>query len=276
MKKSYLKPLVIGYMTVYLICMLLLTYLLQEYYTSQFSDMKIQLLDAMRMDLSSSSLSAMDGAELNIELQKEMSYKMQYQLDQHYEKYVQYGAAVYGPSGKLFAKAANSDAILQDILESKKLMFSVDEYNDYYSGGPKEIPTVTAFTMNEDTAESAIESDMFTLQIFQDGHPWKAAFSSLEIIYVYGLILIIVCINKSYRVTEKVYAKQIAIEHKKTRATEAIASKFKKPLHEMQGDMEKLSTESDLEKGEALERIITKTEEMDGMIKELILIAKDV
>lgn len=257
MKKNYLKPLVIGYMTVYLICMLLLTYLLQEYYTSQFSDMKFQLLDAMRMNLSS-SLSAMDGVELDKEFQKEMSYKIQYQLDQNYEKYVQYGAAVYGPSGKLFAKAANSDAILRDIPEGKKRMYSVDEYNDYYSGVPKEIPTVTAFTMNEDTAEAAIESDMFTLQIFQDSHPWKAAFSSLEIIYVYGLILVIVCINKSYRVTEKVYAKQIAIEQKKTRATGAIASKFKKPLHEMRGDMEKLSTESDLEKGKVLEWIIAK------------------
>ena len=231
MKKNYLKPLVIGYMTVYLICMLLLTYLLQEYYTSQYSDMKIQLLDAMRMDLSS-SLSAMDGAELNKELQKEMSCKIQYQLDQNYEKYVQYGAAVYGPSGKLFAKAANSDAILQNIPKSKKLM-----------------------------GDSSVEVDMFILQIFQEAHPWKAAFSSLEIIYVYGLILVIVCINKSYRITEKVYAKQIAIERKKTRATDAIASKFKKPLHEMQGDIEKLSTESDLEKGEALERIVAKAEE---------------
>lgn len=117
----------------------------------------------------------------------------------------------------------------------------------------------------------------FVQDYFSKGLGKQALFAALDylkFVYLFGLLLLVVCVVKATQVTKKVYEKQETIEKRKTRMIKAMASNFNQPLEEIHHHIDVLKRDDVVDSDFAIDQIIAKTEEMDKIIQKLIALAK--
>lgn len=115
---------------------------------------------------------------------------------------------------------------------------------------------------------------VYTIAVRSVEQPWKAAFDSMTHIYLWGAVLTIACAVFVLVMTEKVSRKKALLEERQKDFVNAIAHEMKTPLAVVRGFAENLEEDVNEEKRRYyLQQIVAQTEEMDGMVKEMIFLA---
>lgn len=115
----------------------------------------------------------------------------------------------------------------------------------------------------------------FALQINQAFYPWHAAIDYMKYVYLYGALLMLVCMMKVLYTTKKAYQKQEELEQTRRDFVNAAAHELKTPLSIVRGLAETME-ETHQEEKKAVYRaeIVRQTEVMDQLVKEMIFISK--
>lgn len=120
-----------------------------------------------------------------------------------------------------------------------------------------------------------VPEQTYTLKLHASYHPWIESFEVLLPFYVCALIFVIVCVIKIITTTHKIYHQQQILEQNRRDFTNAIAHELKNPLNVIRGFSENLLENTNEEKKDYyLEHIIFQTEEMDGLVQEMIQVSK--
>ena len=115
----------------------------------------------------------------------------------------------------------------------------------------------------------------FALQINQASYPWLAAVDYMKYVYIFGALLMLVCMLKVLYTTKKTYEKQEELEQTRRDFTNAAAHELKTPLAIVRGLAETMEeTPSEEKKSFYRMQIIEQTEIMDRLVKEMIFISK--
>lgn len=119
------------------------------------------------------------------------------------------------------------------------------------------------------------EANLWKLIVRQTAHPWLAACDYLKYVYIMGLLLTIVCIVKVSYSTSKTYKQREELENMRRDFTNAAAHELKTPLSVIRGFAENLKENTVEEKRDYyLDQIISQTEQMDNLVREMIAISK--
>lgn len=115
----------------------------------------------------------------------------------------------------------------------------------------------------------------YALQINWVSYPWHAAIDYMKYVYLYGFLLMVVCMIKTIHTTNKAYKKQEELEQTRRDFTNAVAHEIKTPLAIVRGLVENMDKEKSEEKNAMYRKeAIRQTEVMDGLVKEMIFISK--
>lgn len=112
-------------------------------------------------------------------------------------------------------------------------------------------------------------------EVRMEGTPWLAAMDYMKYIYLAGLVLTIACMAKVIYVFHQTSKKQAALEETRRDFINAMAHELKTPLGVIRNFAENLMEHNMEEKRDYyLTQIIGQTEEMDGLVTEMIGISK--
>lgn len=115
----------------------------------------------------------------------------------------------------------------------------------------------------------------FSLVVRSVEHPWRAAVNSLNRIYLWGGILTAACVLLVLSIVEATFRKRARMEEQQRDFTNAIAHEMKTPLAVIRGFAENLEENANEEKRKYyLDQIIGQTEQMDGMVKEMVFLSR--
>lgn len=115
----------------------------------------------------------------------------------------------------------------------------------------------------------------YVLMFHQTTKPLLEAMNYLKYVYFGGFMIVLACMLKVSKVTEKTYAEREKLEETRRDFTNAIAHELKTPLGVIRGFAENLEEKTNEEKRDYyLNQIVGQTESMDEMIKEMIYISK--
>jgi len=115
----------------------------------------------------------------------------------------------------------------------------------------------------------------FLIQYNMKIHPWQAAMDELKEIYLYGAVLVAVCMSIVLYVTNQTDKKQKKLEEARRDFTNAIAHELKTPLTIVRGLVENMDEEeSEEQKVLYRKELVNQTERMDDLVKEMIFISK--
>ena len=121
---------------------------------------------------------------------------------------------------------------------------------------------------------SSFQSE-YALQVKQTTYPWYAAINHMKYFYLYGFVLMLVCMLKTIHTTNKAYKKQEELEQIRRDFTNAAAHELKTPLAIVRNIMENMERETSEEKNTYYrQEAIHQTEVMDGLVQEMIFISK--
>ena len=119
------------------------------------------------------------------------------------------------------------------------------------------------------------EAFEYALQVNWVSYPWHAAVDYMKYVYLYGFLLMIVCMIKTIHTTNKAYRKLEELEQTRRDFTNAVAHELKTPLAIVRGLAENMDKEKSEEKNALYRReIVRQTEIMDELVKEMIFISK--
>ncbi len=114
-----------------------------------------------------------------------------------------------------------------------------------------------------------------TVLMIASYHPWIAAFRQLKWFYLFGTLLTLLCMYLISRSTIRSYELQKETDEVQRSYTNAIAHELKTPLAAVKGYTENLQDTGNPEKREEyLSKILSKSEEMNDMITEIIDMSK--
>ena len=143
------------------------------------------------------------------------------------------------------------------------------------------IPDMAKESGNAESGEDGMErtlSDLgryYTLLVRSEPHPWLAAMDYLKYVYLASLTFIIICAAVLIIAMERTYRQRARMEEYRRDFTNAMAHEMKTPLSVIRGFAENLLDNPDTGKREYyLRQMIGQTEEMDGLVKEMIRISK--
>lgn len=106
-------------------------------------------------------------------------------------------------------------------------------------------------------------------------HPWLAAMDYMKYVYLGGFLLMAVCMGVVIRLTSKTYAQREALDEARRDFTNAMAHEMKTPLGIIRGLAENLQENTVEEKRDYyLAQIVGQTEEMNGLVAEMIDVSK--
>lgn len=112
-------------------------------------------------------------------------------------------------------------------------------------------------------------------EIRMEANPWHAAIDYMKYIYLAALILTLACMAKVIYVFHQTNKKQAALEETRRDFINAMAHELKTPLGVIRNFAENLMEHNMEEKRDYyLTQIIGQTEEMDGLVTEMIGISK--
>lgn len=115
----------------------------------------------------------------------------------------------------------------------------------------------------------------FSLVVRSVEHPWRAAVNSLNRIYLWGGILTAACVLLVLSIVEVTFRKRARMEEQQRDFTNAVAHEMKTPLAVIRGFAENLEENANEEKRKYyLDQIIGQTEQMDGMVKEMVFLSR--
>ena len=118
-------------------------------------------------------------------------------------------------------------------------------------------------------------SQIGTVLMIASYHPWIAAFRQLKWFYLFGTLLTLLCMYLISRSTIRSYELQKETDEVQRSYTNAIAHELKTPLAAVKGYTENLQDTGNPEKREEyLSKILSKGEEMNDMITEIIDMSK--
>lgn len=130
------------------------------------------------------------------------------------------------------------------------------------------------FTTNKEYVDYAFSSD-YSLRIRSSSQPLLAAMDYLKYVYIIGFLLTSACIVIVTFATNKTYEQRVSLEETRRDFTNAIAHELKTPLGVIRGFAENLKEDTVSEKRDYyLKQIINQTENMNGMVGEMIYISK--
>lgn len=121
------------------------------------------------------------------------------------------------------------------------------------------------------------ENEVFTymLVLRYETDEWLAAIDYMKYIYLWGAVLMFVCIIKVLYSTEKTYEKRSALEETRRDFTNAVAHELKTPLGIIRGLTENVKENTNPEKRDYyLDQIIGQTEEMDVLVQQMLYVSK--
>ena len=143
------------------------------------------------------------------------------------------------------------------------------------------IPDMEKESGNAESGEDGMErtlSDLgryYTLLVRSEPHPWLAAMDYLKYVYLASLTFIIICAAVLIIAMERTYRQRARMEEYRRDFTNAMAHEMKTPLSVIRGFAENLLDNPDTGKREYyLRQMIGQTEEMDGLVKEMIRISR--
>lgn len=113
------------------------------------------------------------------------------------------------------------------------------------------------------------------MEIRMECSPWAAALGYMKYLYLWGAVLVLVCMWKILHVFREVYNRKAALEETRRDFTNAMAHELKTPLGVIRNFAENLLEHNQEEKREYyLTQIIGQTEEMDHLVVEMIEVSK--
>ena len=123
--------------------------------------------------------------------------------------------------------------------------------------------------------ENSEEGVYYSLIVRSETHPWLAAMDYLKYVYLASLIFAIVCAIVLLTAMDRTYRQRALMEERRRDFTNAMAHEMKTPLGVIRGFAENLLDNPGTEKREYyLQQMIGQTEEMDGLVKEMIRISR--
>lgn len=161
---------------------------------------------------------------------------------------------------------------------------SIDEYNDKYSEENLLKEYIKYRIFGKDTFQwnnhltlsdyKKTEAD-YILTIHQKTNTWLMAVQKMKYIYIYGLVLMAVCMAKVLHSTGKTYKMQQELEETRRDFTNAMAHELKTPLSVIRSLAENMEEETSEEmRSYYTSQMIHQTEVMDDMVKEMIFLSK--
>ncbi|HJA68375.1 MAG TPA: HAMP domain-containing histidine kinase [Candidatus Mediterraneibacter cottocaccae] len=119
------------------------------------------------------------------------------------------------------------------------------------------------------------EECYYSLLVRSDAHPWLAAMDYLKYVYLGSLLFAAACAVILIIAMERTYRQRAQMEERRRDFTNAMAHEMKTPLSVIRGFAENLLDNPDTEKRDYyLQQMISQTEEMDGLVKEMIRISR--
>lgn len=182
----------------------------------------------------------------------------------------------YIESGRKYYESWKNNEQLQTF-DIKTTRFDGSYYypSSNYNEKSKMNSIVFPILMKEDSFVSTLPKSDYALQVNQMTYPWHAAIDYMKYVYLYGLVLMAVCMIKTIHVTKKAYAKQEELEQTRRDFTNAVAHELKTPLAIVRGLVENMEKEKSEEKNIYYrQEAIHQTEVMDELVKEMIFISK--
>ena len=120
-----------------------------------------------------------------------------------------------------------------------------------------------------------VDSPFGYAEVRMEGTPWLAAMDYMKYIYLAGLVMTLACMAKVIYVFHQTSKKQAALEETRRDFINAMAHELKTPLGVIRNFAENLMEHNMEEKRDYyLTQIIGQTEEMDGLVTEMIGISK--
>ena len=115
----------------------------------------------------------------------------------------------------------------------------------------------------------------YTLFVRSNAHPWLATMDYLKYVYLGSLLFAAACAVILIIAMERTYRQRAQMEEHRRDFTNAMAHEMKTPLSVIRGFAENLLDNPDTEKRDYyLQQMISQTEEMDGLVKEMIRISR--
>lgn len=105
-------------------------------------------------------------------------------------------------------------------------------------------------------------------------HPWLSAIRDLKSIYFLGTLLCIACVYIVSRNILKTYDKQKELDDTRNAFVASMAHDLKTPLSVIKGYAENLMDNSGQEDNDHLNKIVNKTDEINGMVSDMLDISK--
>ena len=125
------------------------------------------------------------------------------------------------------------------------------------------------------TGQQNHQEEIYTLELRQTIHPWLAAMDYMKYVYLGGLILILICLSIVFYTFRKSIKEQKELENQRRDFINAAAHELKTPLGIIRGFAENVKENTVEEKRDYyLDQIISQTEVMDGLVKEMIGLSK--
>jgi len=188
----------------------------------------------------------------------------------------------YLSNGRKYYEQWKNNSFLQTF-DVKELQYDGQKYNPSAGKDGNNIFSVNNITLNNRSqvttdGKNLIEESFYSnyaLQIKQTTYPWHAAIDYMKYVYLYGFILMLVCMIKTIHTTNKAYCKQEELEQTRRDFTNAAAHELKTPLAIVRNILENMDREKSEEKNAYYrEEAIRQTEVMDNLVKEMIFISK--
>lgn len=173
-----------------------------------------------------------------------------------YLPYISYGTAYW--------EKWQEDEWLQDFSDNK----SVKSKENRFEEGVIDAEYIDIVQIPYAFAKDSVSTHYILLR--QTAHPWLAAMDYMKQVYLMGVFITMACIIKVIYSTNKTYKEKAKLEQMRRDFTNAAAHELKTPLSVIRGFAENLKEGTVIEKTDYyLEQIISQTDQMDALVKEM-------
>ena len=283
---------------IYAACGVSQTPMLKEKYKEDYKKQASNVITQLNAICSSGSLTIKDAKGKDNEEEIDKIKLALSSIFSNVDKYNHLNAALYGPEGEIIAQTTeyfgenpiydyfsegrsvyekwknNRELQTFDVSKSR---FDGTSYLPSSYEGEEGVNTVIYPVYVHQEIESVADYNkrQYAIQLNQATDPWHAAVEYMKYVYVFGFLLMAVCMGKTLFATGKAYQKQEELEQTRRDFTNAVAHELKTPLAIMRNLMENMEREQSEEKNSYYrQEAIRQTEVMDQLVQEMILISK--